>query len=352
MTAVLCYGDSNTWGYEASTAERLGRWDRWPGVLQRELGDDVHVIEEGQNGRTTVFDVPFEPHRNGLTHLPVALPTHHPLDVVVIDLGTNDLFLPGVNAYHAAHGAMKLAEVVLRATPARRTAPRRCWCSSLPRSLRSNAWGQDESPGAEARIAAPEPGVRRRGGRVARGGRHRRSRCWICATTSRRARSTGSTSRRTDHRAIGMAVAATAARDAQPLTGVRRTVQPIDQVRLRLQRPPGTCFHTVIPRCSATPRDGALSGRISEITWSTGSVAKTQSRHASAASVAIPCRARAGVIDHPELHLVDAVDVLQDRTDVPQELPRRSILHRQQREAVALARARASSRSTRATPPG
>ena len=75
MTAILCYGDSNTWGFEASTQERLGRWDRWPGVLQRELGDDVHVIEEGQNGRTTVFDVPFEPNRNGLTYLPVALQT-------------------------------------------------------------------------------------------------------------------------------------------------------------------------------------------------------------------------------------------------------------------------------------
>jgi lysophospholipase L1-like esterase len=113
VTAVLCYGDSNTWGYEASTQERLGRWDRWPGVLQRELGDDVHVIEEGQNGRTTVFDVPFEPNRNGLASLPVSLETHHPLDAVIIDLGTNDVFLPGVNAFHAAHGAMKLAEVVL-----------------------------------------------------------------------------------------------------------------------------------------------------------------------------------------------------------------------------------------------
>jgi lysophospholipase L1-like esterase len=113
VPAILCYGDSNTWGFEASTQERLERGDRWPGVLQRELGDHVHVIEEGQNGRTTLFDVPFEPHRNGLAYLPVSLETHHPLDAVVIDLGTNDLFMPGVNAYHAAHGAFKLAEVVL-----------------------------------------------------------------------------------------------------------------------------------------------------------------------------------------------------------------------------------------------
>ena len=109
--AVLCYGDSNTWGYEGSSGARLGRWDRWPGILQRELGDGVHVLEEGMSGRTTVFDVPYEGGRNGLTYLPVSLQTHAPLDVVVISLGTNDLFVPGVNAFHAAHGAMKLAEV-------------------------------------------------------------------------------------------------------------------------------------------------------------------------------------------------------------------------------------------------
>lgn len=149
MTAILCYGDSNTWGFEASTQDRLGRWDRWPGVLQRELGDDVHVIEEGQNGRTTVFDVPFEPNRNGLTYLPVALETHHPLDAVVIDLGANDLFLPGVNAYHAAHGALTLAEVVLAsdAGPAG-TAP-----SVLvvvpPPFAPLPAWDLNESPDAE-----------------------------------------------------------------------------------------------------------------------------------------------------------------------------------------------------------
>ena len=79
-----------------------------------------------------------------------------------------------------------------------------------------------------------------------------------------------------------------------------------------------------------------LAGRISEITWSIGSVAKTQSRHANAASVAIPCRARVGVIDQPELHLVHVVDVLQDRPDVPEELPRLAVLDRQQGEPVAL----------------
>lgn len=113
MTAICCYGDSNTWGYEASTALRLQRWRRWPGVMQRELGDDVHVIEEGLNGRTTVFDDPYQPDRNGLRHLPVVLQTHAPVDLVIVWLGTNDLFVPGgITATNAARGAVTLAEVV------------------------------------------------------------------------------------------------------------------------------------------------------------------------------------------------------------------------------------------------
>jgi lysophospholipase L1-like esterase len=150
VTAILCYGDSNTWGYQASTAERLGRWERWPGVLQRELGDDVHVIEEGQNGRTTVFDVPFEADRNGLTHLPVSLQTHHPLDLVVIDLGTNDLFLPGVNAYHAARGAIKLAEVVLASDAGRANGAPFVLVVVPPPFAPLGQWDQAASPGAEA----------------------------------------------------------------------------------------------------------------------------------------------------------------------------------------------------------
>ena len=81
--------------------------------MQRELGDEIHVIEEGLNGRTTVFEDPFQPGRNGIAHLPVVLQTHAPLDLVIIWLGTNDLFVPGgLTAQDAARGAVTLAEVV------------------------------------------------------------------------------------------------------------------------------------------------------------------------------------------------------------------------------------------------
>jgi lysophospholipase L1-like esterase len=150
VTAVLCYGDSNTWGYTASTQERMGRWERWPGVLQRELGDDVHVIEEGLSGRTTAFDRPFDldPNRNGLTYLPVSLDTHAPLEAVVISLGTNDLFLPGVNAYHVASGAMALVDVVRRSEAGPGGGAPRVLVVVPPPFADLGAWGL-ETPDAE-----------------------------------------------------------------------------------------------------------------------------------------------------------------------------------------------------------
>ena len=92
---VLCYGDSNTWGcipLEGSEVPvRFPRAERWTGVLQGELGSDYWVIEEGLNGRTTNRDDQFEPYRNGLELLLPTLETHHPLDLVIVMLGTNDL---------------------------------------------------------------------------------------------------------------------------------------------------------------------------------------------------------------------------------------------------------------------
>ena len=88
---VLCYGDSNTWGRDPRSRSRLPEESRWPTVLQRELGAGVHVIAEGLNGRTTVWDDPIEEGRSGKAHLLPCLLSHHPLDVVILMLGTNDL---------------------------------------------------------------------------------------------------------------------------------------------------------------------------------------------------------------------------------------------------------------------
>ena len=113
--AVLCFGDSNTYG--SIPGMEGGRYDwetRWPGVLARELGEDWRVVEEGLPGRTSVFEDPLEPHRRGAVYLPPCLASHAPLDVVVIFLGTNDLkarFAAG--PYEIARGVGLLAEIVL-----------------------------------------------------------------------------------------------------------------------------------------------------------------------------------------------------------------------------------------------
>ena len=91
MKTVLCYGDSNTWGYDPETRSRYPLNVRWTGVLADRLGPDYHVIEEGLNGRTTRWDDPMEPGRNGLIHLRPCVESHEPLDMIIIMLGTNDL---------------------------------------------------------------------------------------------------------------------------------------------------------------------------------------------------------------------------------------------------------------------
>jgi len=96
MTTILCYGDSNTYGYDPKTGLRYPKEIRWPGHLQALLDlqsepGTYTVIEEGCNGRTTVTDDPVEGWKNGLDYLKPCLNSHKPVDIVILMLGTNDL---------------------------------------------------------------------------------------------------------------------------------------------------------------------------------------------------------------------------------------------------------------------
>ena len=116
MQTVLCYGDSNTWGFDPETGERFSADVRWPGVLARGLGKGFRVIEEGLPGRTTVRDDPIEgAHKNGRTYLRACLESHKPIDLVALMLGTNDLKRRfEASASDIAQGAASLAEGILR----------------------------------------------------------------------------------------------------------------------------------------------------------------------------------------------------------------------------------------------
>lgn len=93
MKRILCYGDSNTWGLDA-TGEAPARFDentRWTARLQKALGEEYRVLEAGLNGRTTVFEDFSSIGRSGIDYLPVTFETCDPLDLVVVMLGTNDV---------------------------------------------------------------------------------------------------------------------------------------------------------------------------------------------------------------------------------------------------------------------
>jgi lysophospholipase L1-like esterase len=109
MPVIIAFGDSNTWGSDPATGGRFPREQRWPTVMQRELGSEYEVIAEGLRGRTTVHDDPIEPYRSGADALPPCLMSHAPVDLVILALGCNDLKKRfSVSAFDIAEGAARL----------------------------------------------------------------------------------------------------------------------------------------------------------------------------------------------------------------------------------------------------
>lgn len=97
MKQILIFGDSNTWGYDYDTytaqtgvQKRFSFDERWPGLVQKQLGDDYRIIENALNSRTIAVEDPCLPHRRGITSLQEALEANAPLDLVVIQLGANE----------------------------------------------------------------------------------------------------------------------------------------------------------------------------------------------------------------------------------------------------------------------
>ena len=113
MITVLCYGDSNTYGYSPYTGGRYPRDVRYTGRLQTLLGEEYSVVEEGCNGRTTIHDDPVEGWKNGRDYLKPCLNSHKPVDIVTMMLGSNDLKRTfHLTAEEIAEGAGVLVDVI------------------------------------------------------------------------------------------------------------------------------------------------------------------------------------------------------------------------------------------------
>ena len=88
---ILCFGDSNTYGYHPRGffGDRYGPEDRWVDLLAKQTGHEC--INAGANGR----EIPRNPYALRL------LTEHAPVDIFLVMLGTNDL-LQGATAKETA----------------------------------------------------------------------------------------------------------------------------------------------------------------------------------------------------------------------------------------------------------
>ena len=88
---ILCFGDSNAYGYDPRGffGDRYGAGGRWVDLLAKQTGHDC--INAGTNGQ----EIPRNPYALRL------LTEHAPVDIFLVMLGTNDL-LQGASAKEAA----------------------------------------------------------------------------------------------------------------------------------------------------------------------------------------------------------------------------------------------------------
>jgi len=99
---ILCFGDSNTWGFNPDGGGRLPHDTRWPNQLEQQLnqrasGQAWRTIEDGLNSRTWLLDDPIGAARYGAQYscsgrsgLMTSLHSHKPINMVILALGCND----------------------------------------------------------------------------------------------------------------------------------------------------------------------------------------------------------------------------------------------------------------------
>lgn len=91
MKKILCYGDSNTFGYNPKNGARFDENTRWTGILSNILCDKYEIIEEGANNRTGFVNNPSGFLYSGSRHFPKIISKSQRFDIIILAIGTNDL---------------------------------------------------------------------------------------------------------------------------------------------------------------------------------------------------------------------------------------------------------------------
>ncbi len=89
MKKILCFGDSNTFGYNPSDGSRYDRDTRWTGILSKLLCGKFEVDEAGCNNRTAFSINPDGDNFTGFKILPEYLKTFP--ECAILQIGINDI---------------------------------------------------------------------------------------------------------------------------------------------------------------------------------------------------------------------------------------------------------------------
>jgi len=91
MKKIICYGDSNTFGFKPENGERFSEQERWTGILKNELSGKCDLIEEGLNNRTGFVKNPDGFDYSAPRHFPKLLQKYDNIFILILAIGTNDL---------------------------------------------------------------------------------------------------------------------------------------------------------------------------------------------------------------------------------------------------------------------
>ena len=103
MLKIVCYGDSNTFGYKPYGNRYL---NPYPVILQKLLGNNYKVFNEGLNGRTSIYKARFY-ERVGINTVNDLLEYNH-IDYLIFMLGTNDLKIGNANTIDDLYNGLDL----------------------------------------------------------------------------------------------------------------------------------------------------------------------------------------------------------------------------------------------------
>lgn len=91
MKNILCYGDSNTFGFNTIDGSRFDKNTRWTSLLQKNLNNEYKVINEGMCNRTGFIDNPNGVLFSSQKHFPTVIENLDNIEILILWIGTNDL---------------------------------------------------------------------------------------------------------------------------------------------------------------------------------------------------------------------------------------------------------------------